>query len=569
MNLLPAPRSASFLGGVVAASPARVARGAGLPAQGYRLRVRPSGDCDVDAADDAGAFYAEATLAQLARVHGGCLPVGEVEDWPDLPVRGVMLDVSRDKVPTMATLEAMVDRLASWKVNQLQLYMEHTFAYAAHAEVWRSASPFTPDELRSLDAYCRTRHVELVPNQNCLGHFERWLRHPAYRGLALCPEGFEQYGRWRAPTTLDPANPAAFALVRSLLGELLPNFSSGRVHVGLDEPFELGWDRFEDYLSWVRRLRALPELDGREMLMWGDLAGARPESLGALPDGVTVCEWWYDAGWSWAARGDVYRRAGRPWWACPGTSSWLTLLGRWDNAIADIDEAVDGALASGAAGMLVTDWGDQGHLQYLPVSEPGLAWAAAQAWCRAANQGLDLAAALDAHCFSDAAGVLGAVLRQVGNAYLEIAPQFPNLSTLALHLYFPEMDVGRGLTEGITAAQVEAADAALAGGAARLAAARPAREDGGLVVDELTTAIELVRLLCRDALLRLDGDGSLASVAAPRRVELAEALAAVTARHRELWLARNREGGLDDSVAWLAALERCYRSGSTTRPTGP
>jgi len=515
VNLLPAPRSASFSGGVVAASPARVARDAGLPAQGYRLRVRPSGDCDVDAADDAGAYYAEATLAQLARVHGGSLPVGEVEDWPDLPVRGVMLDVSRDKVPTMATLEAMVDRLASWKVNQLQLYMEHTFAYAPHAEVWRGASPFTPDELRSLDAYCRRRHVELVPNQNCLGHFERWLRHPAYRGLALCPEGFEQYGRWRAPTTLDPANPAAFALVRSLLGELLPNFSSGRVHVGLDEPFELGWDRFEDYLSWVRRLRALPELDGREMLMWGDLAGARPESLGALPDGVTVCEWWYDAGWPWAAGGDVYRRAGRPWWACPGTSSWLTLLGRWDNAIADIDEAVDGALASGAA------------------------------------------------------GVLGAVLRQVGNAYLEIAPQFPNLSTLALHLYFPEMDVGRGLTEGITAAQVEAADAVLAGGAARLAAARPGREDGGLVVDELTTAIELVRLLCRDALLRLDGDGSLASVPAPRRVELAEALAAVTARHRELWLARNREGGLDDSVGWLAALERCYRSGSTTRPPGP
>jgi hexosaminidase len=563
VNLLPQPRSASFSGGVVAWSPPRVVPGGGLPAQGYRVHVRPSGECDVEAADGAGEFYARATLAQLAALHAGALPVGTIEDWPDLAVRGVMLDVSRDKVPTMATLEALVDRLASWKVNQIQLYLEHTFAYLGHPEVWRAASPFTAAEVRSLDAYCRARHVELVPNQNCLGHFDRWLRHDRYRPLALRPEGFEQWGRWRGPMTLDPASPAAFALVRELLGELLPNFSSRRVHVGLDEPFELGWDGFEDYLAWARQLRALPELDGREMLMWGDMVGARPESLAALPDGVTVCEWWYDAGWPWETRADAIRRSGRPWWACPGTSSWNTLLGRWDNFTADIGEAVDGALARGGDGVLVTDWGDQGHLQYLPVGEPGMAWAAAQGWCRSANAGIDLAAALDAHCFGDRAGVLGGVLHTVGNAYLEIGPQFPNLATLVLHLYFPEMVVGRLFTEGVTTAQVDAADAVLAGAAARLETADPTREDGALVVDELGTAIGLVRLLCRDARARLAGDGTLGSIPAGTRARLAEELAAITAHHRELWLARNRPGGLDDSAAWLLRLEECYRTGTT------
>ena len=37
-----------------------------------------------------------------------------------------MLDISRDKVPTMATLFHLIDRLAGWKINQLQLYIEHT-----------------------------------------------------------------------------------------------------------------------------------------------------------------------------------------------------------------------------------------------------------------------------------------------------------------------------------------------------------------------------------------------------------------------------------------------------------
>ncbi len=514
----------------------------------------------IDAADAAGEFYARATLAQLGALHGGELPVGTVEDWPDLRVRGVMLDISRDKVPTIASLETLVDRLASWKVNQLQLYIEHTFAYTDHEEVWTDASPITAAEVHDLDAYCRARHVELVPNQNCLGHWERWLRHPRYRDLALRPGGWDHHGRHRDPTTIDPANPAALTLVRELLAELLPNFSSRRVHVGLDEPWELPADRIDDYLRWVEQLRRLPELDGREMLMWGDILGGRADTLGRLPEGVTVCEWSYDAGWPWAVRADAERQAGREWWACPGTSSWQTILGRWDNATANIAEC---ASAPGAAGMLVTDWGDRGHLQYPAVSEPAMAWAAALGWCREANRGLDLPAALDAHCYADRAGVLGDVLHRLGTVHQCIGPQFPNLSTLVLHLYFPQIEVGRTFTEGITAAQVDAADAVLAGCARDLDGARPGRADGPLLLDELRTAIALVRVLCRDLGARLDVDGSLGAVPERVRLRLADDLAPLVASHRALWLQRNRPGGLAESAGWLEHLEGCYRSGVT------
>jgi hypothetical protein len=53
------------------------------------------------------------------------------------------------------------------------------------------ASPMTAEEILRLDAYCRARFVELVPNQNSFGHFEQWLKHPEYRHLAECPDGFE------------------------------------------------------------------------------------------------------------------------------------------------------------------------------------------------------------------------------------------------------------------------------------------------------------------------------------------------------------------------------------------
>ena len=257
LNLLPRPRVVEEGGGTVAGTEPVVRAGASLPAQGYELSIAADG-VKIDAADDAGAFYARATLDQLRRLHAGSLPVCRIRDWPDVAVRGVMLDIARDKVPTMATLEALIDRLASWKLNQVQLYMEHTFAYRAHREVWADASPLTADEVRHLDAFCRERHIALVPNQNCLGHMERWLKHERYRPLAMSPDGFvNQRGMLRPPTTIEPSNPASLALVRELLAELLPNFESRRMHVGLDEPWELPDERFGEYLGWVRMLRGL------------------------------------------------------------------------------------------------------------------------------------------------------------------------------------------------------------------------------------------------------------------------------------------------------------------------
>ena len=99
-------------------------------------------------------------------------------------VRGYMLDISRDRVPTVRTLRLIVDILARFRYNQFQLYTEHTFAYAGHEAVWEESDPLTAPEVAKLQAYCEMQGVELVPNQNTFGHMERWLTHPRYTGLA-------------------------------------------------------------------------------------------------------------------------------------------------------------------------------------------------------------------------------------------------------------------------------------------------------------------------------------------------------------------------------------------------
>jgi hypothetical protein len=484
------------------------------------------------------------------------VPQLSIEDWPDIAVRGVMLDISRDKVPTMATLLALVERLASWKVNHLELYMEHTFASAGHEGVWRDASPFTGPEIEQLDAFCRAHHVELAANQNCLGHMERWLALDRYRPLAARPDGFQHpFGFWSPPTTLDPSNPASLDLVRDNLGQLLPHFSSPRVHVGLDEPWELGPDRIEDYLDFLRRLRSAPELEGREMLVWGDVLARHPQLIERLPDDVTVCEWWYEAGHPWDERLTAVKTAGRQVWACPGTSGWSSVVGHAYNGRVNCRQAARSALRTGAEGYLITDWGDHGHLNYLPSSEPVLAYGAAVSWCYAANVDLPLAAVVDHHVFDDPSGAIGEAILLM-NAAQPVTGRSTAGSALAAPLYWPDLPLGRGILGGLTLEHVEAATVLLHAGKDRLAAAHPRRGDGDVVVAELSNAADLLLLLCDHTAsrLRTRSDELPAALAA----DLAARLEPIIVEHRRLWLKRNRPGGLADSLRWLERLAARY-----------
>ncbi|HXQ62727.1 MAG TPA: family 20 glycosylhydrolase [Acidimicrobiales bacterium] len=573
----------------VADGPVSEGRDRSLAAEGYHLEVGESG-IRLTAADDAGARHGRATLAQLRHAAGtsprtpadsspatatgtptggggGTLPECRILDWPDFAVRGVMLDVARDRVPRTDALFALVDRLAGWKLNQLQLYTEHTFAYAGHDEVWRDADPYTPDDIRAIDAHCRSRGIELVANQNTLGHFERWLRHDRYRPLAIAPDGFEWvFGVRRSPMTLDPSKPEAFALVSDLLGQLVPVVRSHRVHIGLDEPWELPAERHPEWLDWLRRLVALPVMAGHEPLVWGDVLAADPSLLAGLPEGVTVCEWGYEDTHPFAERAERLAAAGVAFWMSPGTSSWLSLSGRVENMLGNIRSAAQAGISHGATGILTTDWGDMGHHQQPVVSEPGFATAAAFSWSAGSHAEMDLdalATMLDVHAFDDPAAAVGDALVGLGRIPRMVTPQVPNMSALVFQLLLPQWRVGHGATRGLTGEDLDGVEVALDDAEAGARRAEPRRADGALVLDQIRATVGVLRLCCRDARLRLAGDGSLASVSPADRARLAAELDSVVDEHRRLWTQGFRPGGLDDSVAWFENLGSCYRTGET------
>jgi hexosaminidase len=341
----------------------------------------------------------------------------------------------------------------------------------------------------------------------------------------------------------------------------LPLFTSRRVHVGLDEAWELPAGRIDDFLAWATTLRGLPELDDREMLMWGDMLAGQADLLARLPSGVTVCEWGYDDWHPFEERCAALAVAGVPFWVAPGTSSWMSILGRVTNARNTCERAAAAALAHGAVGYLNTDWGDLGHLQQPVISEPGFAYGAAVSWCLESNADLDLAAALSTHVFHDPTGGMAAAVLSLGDAHRLVTPQFPNMSTLVMNLYYPQLPVGRGLTKGLTAAELPEVERCLEQARTAVSGSKPDRSDAQRLRDEVTFGIDLVNLLLRDARARLEVDGFLESVPTHVRASLGTDLDALTERYRSLWLANNRPGGLEDSVHWLANLRHAYSTG--------
>ncbi|MBY0262252.1 MAG: family 20 glycosylhydrolase [Phycisphaerales bacterium] len=548
--------------------PVRFVHQPGLAPEAYRLIIDDA--VRIAAATPVGLRLGAHTLVQIARLHPQALPKLEINDEPSFAHRGAMLDVSRDRVPTMAHLRHTIDLLASLKVNHLQLYTEHTFAYAGHEAAWADASPLTPAEVRELDAYAAARGVELAPNQNCFGHLAHWLKLPQYQHLAE----IEGDGSWmflfferRGPFSLCPTLPESERFVDDLLSQLVPNFSSRLVNIGCDETFDVGFGRskpwverraaelggsdiarnrarVELYFQFVAKIAASCARLGRRPMMWGDIAVSHPERLGLMPDGMIGLAWWYEPTDRFGPWVESLREHGHEAWVCPGTSSWRSFTGRTTERRGNIADAAEQGARTGATGFLTCDWGDLGHRQQWPVSLIGLAHGAHAAWNANAARAFDARAA-SAHVFSDPSLTLGPWLETLGDADRPIREKhaLTNATALFNDLHPPVPAVVEPGKRAIAAPREEWLP--VRGTLEMLASSLPTVTNP-LLDRELRHTLRVATFAADHAIAHRRPGG----LAAADRSQLRDELSQVIVEHEELWLTRSRPGGLPHATGF-------------------
>lgn len=364
-----------------------------LHAEHYNLEIGES-QITISAGDDHGILYGIQTLGQILQQKGAVLPCLSIEDFPAMPNRGYFFDTSRGRVPTLKWLKSLADILSRYKMNQLQLYVEHSFLFSGLSEVWRDDTPLTAGEIMELDEYCSRRGIELIPALASFGHLYKILSTKSFHHLCELPDANKYLFSFEDRMhhhTIDVSNAESFSFIKNLFLEYMPLFKSRKFNICADETFDLGKGKNKErakregiaelYMEYLGRLCSLIISEGHIPMFWGDIMLAFPEMLHALPE-ETVCLSWGYAKNETEDFTRTYGQVGAKQYVCPGVSGWNQLLNLQESSFWNISRMCEYGEKYGAIGMLNTDWGDYGHINHPDFSIPGLAYGAQASWNR-------------------------------------------------------------------------------------------------------------------------------------------------------------------------------------------
>jgi len=338
----------------------------------YILKINSDG-ITVTSAGDEGTFRALTTLYMLVRTEGTELACCEIHDLPDFEKRGYMLDISRGRIPKVATIKKLIDNLTLLKYNEFQLYIESfVFKYPLLPAVTEDFDCLTPEDIVEIEKYCNDRFIDLVPNQNCLGHMQSWLSRDEYKHLAV-GAGIKGTG------TINPLLDETTELVDKIFDSLLPCFKSEYLNVGLDEAFGLGKYELEkickekgvdgvfmDYLNDIND--RVGKKHGKKLQFWADMIVNYPDAFKRIPKDAVALEWGYELIQSqvMAEHCIALKEKGITFYVCPSCNTHFSLTGRSDVTSFNLRTAGEVGKKYGAKGYLVTDWacGYEGHPHY-------------------------------------------------------------------------------------------------------------------------------------------------------------------------------------------------------------
>ena len=362
-------------------------------AEEYTVDIMPD-SIEITAGADAGVFYAVQTIKQLFEKEK--VPCCHIEDKPDFKLRGFYHDVTRGRVPTLQTLKDLADKMAYYKLNSLQLYVEHTFEFKEYADSIDKTGYLTAAEIRELDSYCYERFIELVPSLSTFGHLYELLQKDCYKHLREA-EDFEPdtifWVNRMQHHTIDPTNPESFALIKSLLDQYMPLFRSDKFNICCDETFDLERGRHKEtytstlYTDFVSKIAEHVQAKGKTVMMWADILIKYPQIEKNLPAGIIFLNWDYAKNPS-EQHIKLLKDMHRPQIVCPGTSSWMGLTERPEISVDNISHMAEWGYKYGAEGVLNTNWGDWGNPCSIELAMYSMLVGAEKSW--SANTAIDL-----------------------------------------------------------------------------------------------------------------------------------------------------------------------------------
>lgn len=288
---------------------------------------------------------------------------------------GIMADVSRNAVLKVKTAQDIISRIARMGMNTFMLYMEDVYKMDDYPYFGYMRGAYAKEELREIDRFGAMFGVEVVPCIQTLAHLKKALWWP-YAGGMRDTEDIVLVG---APKT--------YELIDSMLKTVAECFSSGRVHIGMDEAFGLGTgeyarlhehvDKFEMLSYHLSRVYELVQKYNLKPIMWGDMffrlgsAGHQYYDVNAkipqsakdqIPKDMGIAYWDY-----YSEDAELYEKMIRLHQDLSPNTSFFGGIWTWSGVTVNYDKtfratvpAMEACRKTGISEICATMWGDDG-----------------------------------------------------------------------------------------------------------------------------------------------------------------------------------------------------------------
>lgn len=183
---------------------------------------------------------------------------------------GVMIDCSRSAVMKPETIKKYASIIRKMGYNTLMLYTEDTYEIEGQPFFGHNRGRYTKDELKDIDAYCCEIGIELIPCIQTLAHLEHMFKwHKIYEDINDCDN------------ILLIGEEKTYELIDKMFSTVSECFTSGKIHIGMDEAVRVGTgrylqkngleNRFDIINGHLHRVCKMAENYSLEPMIWSDM----------------------------------------------------------------------------------------------------------------------------------------------------------------------------------------------------------------------------------------------------------------------------------------------------------
>ena len=370
-----------------------------IESQGYLLKITDQ-QIAISGRTGAGVFYGIQTLRQLIDSKSQ-VQTGQISDWPDMPVRMVMLDSARQN-ENIDYYKRLIKFFGQYKINGLHLHLtDDQFSALYHEDYPWIMHPkaMRREDIHALVTYGKKYHVDIMPEIESLGHSGMFERHPLMREI-LHQAPLD--AKWHPIKTnihvpgfspvLCPASDLTYEYLDKMYARCAELFPLTIIHVGLDEVKMEGCDRCakkfpgiskKDWvLKHIERCVELAKKYDRKIAIWNDMPWrygdeAEKEFVEEIsPKDFVIMDWHYNK--AAERHRKIYKQKGFDVIGCPALSCLPSMLIQDPKRFENIQEFATVARENDLMGIDTTLWCPQYYMSDVLLT--GLAFSGVQCW---------------------------------------------------------------------------------------------------------------------------------------------------------------------------------------------